>query len=577
MRVPWLGAGAMYGIVASIVLGGPSVIRTAPIDEKARQVLSSAFDDRSGPRMYRHDMGSPTTFLQASPGLELVGIHGFDAVGGTDILTSISCMWGDCTNGGVGRIYVWQADNTGDLNTAVSILDQAVTIRDAKTGRFCEYTLATPVTVKGRFYVGYSAVVNSYQSAYLVPTNTPSTPPGRAWLSGGFPGSSANYFASVAGPLDQLNYCLCLRASGASGAITYQGRLSDGGSPFTGPADMRFTFFDSPGGSTPLSPKFTNLGVPVTQSLFTTVLPGDANWFANAPDVYLEIEIRRGSDEYVTLSPRQRITRAPAALHAVRAAAADQADSAITAQFATTAESAATATAAENATLAQSVPWSGVTGVPANVANAFSPWINGGNGILSYAGGNVGIGTVTPNARLEVSGGPVGSGWLTRFTNPGVGNASFRTTGMRVSDDGFFEVSNSAALGAPNFARLAGNGAWTAVSDARLKTDVTPDDPAEMLAAALKLRPVHFVWKRSGERDAGLIAQDVRDVMPELVTGDESRGVLTVDYTKIGVIAVGAVQAQQAELRTLRERVAKSEAENAALKDRLERLESKLK
>lgn len=372
------------------------------------------------------------------------------------------------------------------------------------------------------------------------------------------------------------------------GSFTYQGRLNGA----TGPVDLRLGLFNassggSPVGLTTVAPSVT----PASNGVFTvTVNPGLID--ASQP-LWLEIGVAEaGSGSYTTLSPRQPLTATPQALYATRAGIAQLAYTAETAKTATTALTAANATNAANAAnatnatnavnatsanSAQSVPWAGVTGVPTNVANAFSPWSNGGNGIISYSGGNVGIGTTQPNARLEVAGGPVGSGWLARFTNPAVGNTNFRTTGMRVSDDGFFEVSNSAAAGAPNFARLNGNGVWSAVSDARLKTDVTPDDPTEMLAAALKLRPVHFVWKRSGERDAGLIAQDVRAVMPELVTGDESRGVLTVDYTKVGVIAVGAVQAQQSEIRTLRERVAKSEAENAELKARLERLEAKLK
>ncbi len=389
------------------------------------------------------------------------------------------------------------------------------------------------------------------------------------------------------------------------GSFLYQGQLKGA----TGPVDLKLVLFNaasggSPVGQTTIAPSVT----PAPNGVFTvTVNPGLID--ASQP-LWLEIGVAEaGSESFTTLNPRQPVTSTPLAMYATRAGiaqsayTAELADVAKTALTATNATNATNATTAANATnavnatnanSAASVPWSGVTGVPANVVNAFSPWINGGNGIISYSGGNVGIGTTQPNARLEIAGGPVGTGWLARLTNLVVANANFRTTGMRVSDDGFFEVSNSVVAGAPNFARLNGNGVWSAVSDARLKTDVTPDDPAEMLAAALKLRPVHFVWKKSGAADSGLLAQEVRAVLPDLVTGDESRGVLTVDYSKVGVVAVGAVQAQQAEIRMLRDRVtraeareaevrelrdrvSKSEAENSDLRARLERLEAKLR
>lgn len=573
MRTYFLIASVVFGVAATFVQGQTARVRTAPIDEETQQMLASVFDDRSGPRQYQHDTVPPSQFLSASWGNELIGIHGFDAIGGKDIITSISCVWGDSTNGSAGRIFVWQADSQGNLSTAVPLVDQTVTVKDALTGRYCEYTLTTPVTVTGRFYVGYSAVISGWQSAYLVPTNTAPTPPGRAWAAVGSPGSSAQFFASDAVTLDPIGLCMPLRASGAAGAITYQGRLADNGSAFTGTADLRFRFFDSPSGASPLTPTFTYTSVPVTQGLFTTELPGDSAWFANAPDVYLETEVRRGTEAFVTLSPRQRITRAPAALHAMRAAAADRADNATTAQFATTAASATTAT---TAALAQSVPWSGVAGIPSNVASAFSPWTAATGGI-AFNAGRVGIGTSTPAGHLHIASLAAGTDWQVRITNAAVGNPAFRTTGMRVSDDGFFEVANTVDAGAPIFARLSGNGVWSAVSDARLKTDVTPDDPNAMLAAALQLRPVHFRWKKTGTADSGLLAQEVRAVLPDLVTGNEVGGVLTVDYSKVGVIAVGAVQAQQAEIRRLREHAERSDAEVAALRARLERLEASLR
>jgi len=422
------------------------------------------------------------------------------------------------------------------LKTAEPLLDQTVTIRDAKTGRYSEYTLSTPVTVTGRFYVGYAAVVIGNESLYLVPTATTPTPPGRTWISATVTGSTPQDFAAAASTLDPLNYCFPLRASGGAGAITYQGRLADGGSSFSGPADMQFRFFDSPSGPTPLSPKFTNLSVPVNQGIFAAGLPGDANWFTNAPDVYLEIEVRRGGDDYVTLSPRQRITRSPASLHAVVAA---------------------------TSTLAQSVPWSGVTGIPASVANAFSPWNTAASGIV-YSGGRVGIGISSPSAPLHVASGAVGTGWQFQLTN----SAALPTyeTGMRMSDGGFFEITNR-INGFNRLARLDSNGGWTSVSDARLKTDLTPFDGA--LDAALRLRPVRFKWTGDGASDFGFVAQQLRTVLPDAVVGDEAHDSLTVNYSKLSTVAIGAIQEQQKKIDRL-------EAENRKLRERLERIEAAL-
>lgn len=68
------------------------------------------------------------------------------------------------------------------------------------------------------------------------------------------------------------------------------------------------------------------------------------------------------------------------------------------------------------------------------------------------------------------------------------------TGAIRMSDDGFLDANNVASGG--NFARLSNSDNWGAVSDARLKTDVTPSQG--QLAAAMKLCPVDFRWKEFG-------------------------------------------------------------------------------
>lgn len=209
---------------------------------------------------------------------------------------------------------------------------------------------------------------------------------------------------------------------------------------------------------------------------------------------------------------------------------------------------------------ASSVPWSGITGVPANVAA--SPWSAVANGI-AYNAANVGIGTVAPLAKLHISTASLASSeWQTLFTN--TANSTFRG-GMRLGDSGFFEVTNNAGNPSPNFARLASTGAWSAVSDARLKTDVTSTEGN--LAAAMKLRPVNFRWLSDGSEDFGLIAQEVREVLPKLVVGDEATESLTVSYSQLSVVAIGAIQElkaendrKQREIDELRARLAAIEA-----------------
>lgn len=198
--------------------------------------------------------------------------------------------------------------------------------------------------------------------------------------------------------------------------------------------------------------------------------------------------------------------------------------------------------------------------------------------------GGFGLSNPDPNVRLHVAKGNVGSGWHMYFTNP-IAPSQFNYTGLRVSDAGFFEVAN--AVGSNQFARLSGNGVWSSVSDARLKSDLSPADG--LLDAALKLRPVNFRWIADGKRDMGFIAQDVKGVLPGFVVGDEKKDMLTVDYSHLSMVAIGALQEMHRELKAENEALraellnqtarrsedaGEKQREIDALKARLERLES---
>ncbi|MBN1642188.1 MAG: tail fiber domain-containing protein, partial [Anaerolineae bacterium] len=104
-------------------------------------------------------------------------------------------------------------------------------------------------------------------------------------------------------------------------------------------------------------------------------------------------------------------------------------------------------------------------------------------------------------------------------------------------------------------------------SDARHKEDVRalPYGLDEVRA----LRPVAFRW--IGDPDEGLhyglIAQEVREVLPEVVSaGEGADGALTLNYGELVPVLVRAVQEQQDEIEAQAQQI-------AALEARLGRLE----
>ncbi|RLC62650.1 MAG: hypothetical protein DRI80_05880 [Chloroflexota bacterium] len=97
-------------------------------------------------------------------------------------------------------------------------------------------------------------------------------------------------------------------------AFTYQGRLTDGGSPANGHYDFKFQLYDAASDGNPVGSTVAQEDVAVSEGLFTVQLDfgtdaftGEARW--------LEIGVRPGSGgTYTILSPRQPLTPAPYAL-----------------------------------------------------------------------------------------------------------------------------------------------------------------------------------------------------------------------------------------------------------------------
>ncbi|MET0554740.1 MAG: hypothetical protein ABW221_16990, partial [Vicinamibacteria bacterium] len=97
-------------------------------------------------------------------------------------------------------------------------------------------------------------------------------------------------------------------------SFTYQGRLSEGAVPAGGPYDLRFILYDASVGGSQVGPVVMRDDVAVTAGLFTVGLDFGAVFAGSRR--FLEVAVRPGvsTGTYGTLSPRQELTPAPAAL-----------------------------------------------------------------------------------------------------------------------------------------------------------------------------------------------------------------------------------------------------------------------
>jgi hypothetical protein len=129
------------------------------------------------------------------------------------------------------------------------------------------------------------------------------------------------------------------------------------------------------------------------------------------------------------------------------------------------------------------------------------------NRMILTSDGNLGIGTTNPTQKLHVQ-----------------GNAYI--TGVTTSTD------------------------FDSLSDFNLKTNIHQIE--DSLAKVIQIRGVTFNWKETNRSSAGVIAQEVEKVLPELVNGEETK---TVNYNGVIGALVEAVKELKVENDVLRERL----------------------
>ena len=109
-------------------------------------------------------------------------------------------------------------------------------------------------------------------------------------------------------------------------AFTYQGELADAGKPANGTYDVTFSLYDAVTLGDQVGGSLTNIGLGLSNGLFTVVLDFGAAFDDKAR--WLEIGVRtNGGDAFATLTPRQPLTPSPYSLFAPYAGTAASANS----------------------------------------------------------------------------------------------------------------------------------------------------------------------------------------------------------------------------------------------------------
>ncbi|MFN2578642.1 MAG: tail fiber domain-containing protein [Pyrinomonadaceae bacterium] len=366
----------------------------------------------------------------------------------------------------------------------------------------------------------------------------------------------------------------------SSGAFTYQGRLTDGGTPANGTYDLQFQLF-------PGITNTSNLGtiqledVQVTNGVFTVQLNFTSNQLSQGP--YLEVGVRPGAQTgaYTILSPRQVITTAPYAMtsaYAIKAGDSSTLGGISAGDYVTRFNL-------------------GTSGSPSFIVNGTSQQTANfnisGNGTV---GGAFTANTVSANSSTNLvvnaqSSSTIGTWFRLQNTSTGGHNWNLISTGsgngegagklifndqtaantaMTIEPNGNITIAGTLAVttlgsaGSTSLCLNSLNQISSCSSSLRYKTNVAPFSFGLNLIS--RLRPISFDWKTGGMRDVGFGAEDVAAINPLFVTYNARGEVEGVKYDRLSVVFVNAFKEQQAQIEQQQNQLKNQQNQIDALK-----------
>lgn len=197
-----------------------------------------------------------------------------------------------------------------------------------------------------------------------------------------------------------VSMCITVHAAGflfaQEAGFTYQGRLVDNGGLANGGYDLVFSLYDQQSGGTQLGPSLINSALSVSNGLFATALDFGPTNFSGA-DRWLEIAVRtNGSQEFLVLVPRQKITPSPYAIAALSLAGTVPSDK-ISGSY-------TNAVSFLNPANGFAGDGSGLTGLnAANLSSGLVPVALGGTGAGTPSGARASLGAAASGANSDIT------------------------------------------------------------------------------------------------------------------------------------------------------------------------------
>ena len=205
----------------------------------------------------------------------------------------------------------------------------------------------------------------------------------------------------------------------------------------------------------------------------------------------------------------------------------------------------------------------------------------GANTIGSY---NIGIGgsSNNTNGSFNVYIGGISNGTTNVNKNTAIGYGSRidgnYTNASAIGYGAGVFASNTVVLGDANITHVYSRGAYSSSSDKRIKKNIEPITYG--LNTILKLRPVKFTFTQNNQMQIGFIAQEIKQVMPEVVSGiegDLDKGeILSVSYPNIVAALTKALQEEDAKNEQLKKELKIQKDEIKILKKKIELVFKKL-